>query len=63
MVSCHPSLQSKYGSFNQRGWSFCEIMDQAGVRFHKPGQQPRLLFPVEVGQDLTISKKYDPLRA
>ena len=24
-------------------------MDQAGAGFHKPGQQQRLLFPVEVG--------------
>ena len=32
-------------------WSLCEIMDQAGAGFHKPEQQQRLLFPVEVGQD------------
>ena len=34
-----------------RGWSFCEIMDQAGAGFHKPGQQQNLLFPVEAGPD------------
>ena len=26
-------------------------MDQAGAGFHRPGQQQRLLFPVEAGQD------------
>ena len=26
-------------------------MDQAGAGFHKPGQQHRLQFPVEAGQD------------
>ena len=26
-------------------------MDQAGAGFHKPGQQQRLLFPVEALQD------------
>ena len=36
---------------DQRGWSLCEIMDQAGAGFIKPGQQQRLLFPVEAGQD------------
>ena len=34
-----------------RGWSLCEIMEQAGAGFHKPGQQQSLLFPVEAGQD------------
>ena len=34
-----------------RGWRLCEIIDQAGAGFHKPGQQQRLLFPVEAGQD------------
>ena len=34
-----------------RGWSLCEIMEQAGAGFYKPGQQQRLLFPVEAGQD------------
>jgi hypothetical protein len=33
-----------------RGWSLCEIIDQAGAGFPKPGQQQRLLFPVEAGQ-------------
>ena len=34
-----------------RGWSLCEIIDQAGAGFPKSGQQQRLLFPVEAGQD------------
>jgi hypothetical protein len=33
----------------QRGWSLCEIIDHAGAGFYKPGQQQRLLFPVEAG--------------
>ena len=43
-----------------RGWSLCEIIDQAGAGFYKAGQQQRLLFP-ELKQDkMTISKKYAP---
>ena len=38
-------------SFYIRDWSLCEIMDQAGAGFHKPGQQQMLLFPMEAGQD------------
>ena len=34
-----------------RGWSVCEIMYQKGAGFYKSGQQQRLLFPVEAGQD------------
>ena len=34
-----------------RGWSLCEIMDQARAGFQKTGQQQRFLFPVEAGQD------------
>jgi hypothetical protein len=34
-----------------RGWSLCEIMNQAEAGFHMPGQQQRLLFPVSAGQD------------
>ena len=30
----------------------CEIIDQAGAGFYKPGQQQRLLFPVEAGQEI-----------
>ena len=40
-----------------RGWSLCEIIDQAGAGFPKPGQQQRLLFPVEAGQDDYIKEK------
>ena len=45
---------------NIRGWSLCEIMDQAGAGFHKPGQQQRLLFPVEAGQDDYIKEICSP---
>ena len=45
-----------------RGWSLCEIMDQAGAGFHKSKQQQRLLFPVEAGQDDYI-KEIAPLWA
>ena len=43
-----------------RGWSLCEIMDQVGAGFHKPGQQQRLLFPVEAGQDYYIKEICSP---
>ena len=49
--------------FFLRGWSLCEIMDQAGAGFYKPGQQQRLLFPEWKQDKMTISKKYAPLRA
>ena len=35
-------------------------MDQAGAAFHKPGQQQRLLFPVEAGQDDYIKEICSP---
>ena len=35
-------------------------MDQAGAGFHKPGQQQRLLFPVEAGQDDYIKEICSP---
>ena len=40
----------------------CEIMEQAGVGFDKPGQQQWLLFPEWKQDKMTISKKYAPLR-
>ena len=36
-------------TLDERGWSLCEIMDQAGAGFQKTGQQQKLLFPVEAG--------------
>ena len=41
-----------------RGWSVCEIMDQAGTGFYKPGQQNWLLVPKWKQDKMTISKKY-----
>ena len=35
-------------------------MDQAGAGFHKTGQQQRLLFPVEAGQDDYFKEIYSP---
>jgi hypothetical protein len=35
-------------------------MDKAGAAFHRPGQQQRLLFPVEAGQDDYIKEKGSP---
>ena len=35
-------------------------MDHAGAGFHKPGQQQRLLFPVEAGQDDYIKEICSP---
>ena len=46
--------------FEQRGWSLCEIMEQAGAGFYKPGQQQRLLIPVEAGQDDYIKEICSP---
>ena len=43
-----------------RGWSLCEIMDQAGAELHKSGQQQRLLFPEEAGQDDYIKEICSP---
>ena len=43
-----------------RGWGLCEIMDQAGAGFHKPGQQQRLLICVEAGQDDYIKEICSP---
>ena len=36
----------RYYNLLLRGWSLCEIRDQAGAGFYKPGQQQRLMFPV-----------------
>ena len=49
--------------YDVRGWSLCEIMDQAGAGLYKAGQQQRLLFPEWKQDKMTISKKYAPLRA
>ena len=38
----------------------CEIMDQAGAGFHMSGQQKRLWFPVEAGQDDYIKEICSP---
>ena len=38
----------------------CKIIDQAGAGFPKPGQQQRLLFPVEAGQDDYIKEIWSP---
>ena len=46
--------------FNKRGWSLCEIIDQPGAGFYKPGQQQRLLFPVGAGQDDYIKEICSP---
>ena len=46
--------------FCQRGWSLCEIIDQAGAGFNKPGQQQRLLSSVEAGQDDYIKEICSP---
>ena len=35
-------------------------MDQAEAGFHKPGQQQRLLFPVETGNDHSIKDICSP---
>ena len=35
-------------------------MDRTGAGFHKPGQQQRLLFPVEAGQDDYIKEICSP---
>ena len=43
-----------------RGWSLGEIMEQAGAGFYKPGQQQRLLIPVEAGQDDYIKEMCSP---
>ena len=55
-------LHRKELKFNsvKRGWSFCEIMEQAGAGFHMRGQQQRLLFPVEAGQDEYIKEICSP---
>ena len=47
---------------SQRGWSLCEIINQAGAGFYQPGQQRRILFPVEAGQDDYIKEIYQTLR-
>ena len=44
----------------QRDWSLCETMDQAGAGFYRPGQQQRLLLPLEAGQDDYIKEKCSP---
>ena len=46
--------------YNVRGWCLCEIMDQSGAGFDKPGQQQRLLFPVEAEQDVYIKEICSP---
>ena len=38
----------------------CEIMDQTGAGFQYPGQQQKLLFPVEAGQDVYIKEICSP---
>ena len=43
-----------------RGWSLCEIIDQAGAGFYSPGQQQMLLFPLEAGQDDYIKEICSP---
>ena len=57
-------LKTPYGMKLQiqglRGCSLCEIMDQAKAGFHKPGQQQRLKFPVEAGQDNYIKEICSP---
>ena len=44
-----------------RGWTLCEIMDQEGAGFLKPGQQQRLLFPKWRYAKMIIFEKYAPL--
>ena len=44
----------------QGAGTLCEIMEQAGAGFHKPGQQQRLLFPVEAEQDDYINEICSP---
>ena len=44
----------------KRARSFCEIMDQTGAGFLKPGQQQRLLFLVQAGQNDYIKEICSP---
>ena len=53
-------LNLKKSLKNQRGWSLCEIIEHKGAGFYKPGQQQRLLFPVEAGQDDYNIEKSSP---
>ena len=55
-IKCFDSSRVFLSRWEQRGWSLCEIMDQAGAGFQKPGQQQRLWFPVEAGQDEYIKE-------
>ena len=59
-ASSTDALGPKLKLQTQRGWSLCEIMEQAGAGFHKPGQQQRILFPVEAGQDEYIKEICSP---
>ena len=65
--SGHPNLPEKPYPYQVqettatlRGWSLCEIMDQAGAGFYKPGQQQRLSL-LEGKQDkMTIKEICSP---
>ena len=55
----HPH-QPQSHSVELRGWSLCEIIDEAGAGFYRPGQQQRLLFSVKAGQGDYIKEICSP---